>query len=178
MTYSLQRFVDDCRRSLETEPGPEGLDAIRKHLERLLVDEDFLATHFDADAALARRTLHEDPQTGVCVLAHAIAPGGEGKPHDHGPSWAVYGQADRHTEMKEWRRTDDGGDDARATLEIANAYRLEAGRAVVFGRGAIHSVHQPEGAWLVRVTGADLDRVVRSSYDTQEGTVRRREPAA
>jgi hypothetical protein len=75
------------------------------------------------------------------------------------------------------RRTDDGENDGQATLEIVNAYRVEAGRAVAFGPGAIHSVHHPEGAWLVRVTGADLDRVVRSSYDAQEGTVRRNQPA-
>lgn len=178
MAYSLEQFVADSRRSLEADTGPEGLDAIRKHFENLLVDEDFLATHFDADAAPAARTLHEDPKTGMCVLAHVIEPGGEGKPHDHGPAWAVYGQADRHTEMKEWRRTDDGTDDGRATLEIVNAYRMEAGRAVVFGPGAIHSVHHPEGAWLVRVTATNLSRVVRSSYDADEGTVRRSQPAA
>ncbi|HJO68551.1 MAG TPA: hypothetical protein QF804_02600 [Rhodospirillales bacterium] len=177
MTYSLQSFVADSRRSVEADSGPEGLDAIRENLETLLADEAFLAAHFAVGAAPGKRTLHEDPQTGMCVLAHVIAPGGEGKPHDHGPAWAVYGQADRHTEMKERRRTDDGGVDGRATLEVVNAYRMEAGRAVVFGLGAIHSVHHPEGAWLVRVTGADLDRVVRSSYDTDGGTVHRSQPA-
>lgn len=178
MTYSLEQFVADSRRSLEADSGPDGIDAIRENLENLLADEAFLAAHFAAGAGPGTRTLHEDPQTGMCVLAHVIAPGDEGKPHDHGPAWAVYGQADRYTEMKEWRRTDDGGVDGRATLEVVNTYRVETGKAVAFEPGAIHSVHHPEGAWLVRVTGADLNRVVRSSYDADGGTVHRSQPAA
>ncbi len=32
----------------------------------------------------------------------------EGGPHDHGASWAIYGQAVRYTDMTEWTRVDDG----------------------------------------------------------------------
>ena len=52
--------------------------------------------------------LYEDPELGFQILAHIMDRDYAGGPHDHGDSWAIYGQAVKHTEMNEWKRTDDG----------------------------------------------------------------------
>jgi len=51
-------------------------------------------------------------------------------PHDHGDSWAIYGQAVKHTEMTESKRTDDGSVPGKATIEKAKTYRMERGQEI------------------------------------------------
>ena len=50
---------------------------------------------------------------GFVVLAHCNPKPHKSPPHDHGSSWAVYGQAVRHTDMSEYKRLD-GGNGASA----------------------------------------------------------------
>jgi hypothetical protein len=40
-----------------------------------------------------RHTLYEDPELGFVVLSHVNAKAAKSPPHDHGASWAIYGQA-------------------------------------------------------------------------------------
>ena len=40
--------------------------------------------------------------TGFCICGHVYANEAIGFPHDHGSSWAVYGQASGETEMTDW----------------------------------------------------------------------------
>ena len=51
-------------------------------------------------------TLYHDPDTDFHVLAHCFTNGSKSPPHDHGPSWAVYGQVTGYTDMTVWNRTD------------------------------------------------------------------------
>ena len=57
---------------------------------------------------MGTRKLYEDKDLGFVVLAHCNAKPHKSPPHDHGPSWAVYGQALKHTDMSEFRRLDGG----------------------------------------------------------------------
>lgn len=45
--------------------------------------------------------MYEDPQLGFCMLAHRYTDARDGGPHDHGPSWAIHGQADGETVMSD-----------------------------------------------------------------------------
>jgi hypothetical protein len=49
-------------------------------------------------------------------------------------------------------------------LEAAERYSLEPGQARPFPSGAIHSTAQVEGAWVIRVTGTDLDVLPRYHF--------------
>jgi predicted metal-dependent enzyme (double-stranded beta helix superfamily) len=164
MTYTLDAFCDDCRAALKAEPGPGGRDRVRRLLEQLLADREFIAEHV-TDAPPGRHTLYEDPELGFVVLAHVNARGGKSPPHDHGASWAVYGQVTQYTEMTEWRRTDGGNGPGPASLEVAKIYRLEPGHAGVYDIRAIHAIDYPDGARFVRVTGTDLEQVPRLKFD-------------
>jgi len=167
--YSFETFCDDCRANMAA--GAEGRERIREDVERLLAQADFVAEHFGPDAEPGIQPLYTDPETGFQVLAHVYAEGKDSPPHDHGTSWAVYGQAVKHTDMKVWRRTDDGGEAGHADVEVDQSYRLDPPMAGVFEPGQIHSIHFPAGARFLRVTGTDLKTIPTRRFDPDAKTV-------
>jgi hypothetical protein len=86
-----------------------------------------------------------------------------GKPHSHGASWAVYGNARATTEMTEWRRTNPESE-PHAVLEAVSKYPLGPGDTKAYGPGVIHSTAHPDKAWVIRVTGTDLDVLPRYHF--------------
>ena len=60
------------------------------------------------EAPQALRVLYEDKELGFQVLAHINEKARVSPPHDHGASWAIYGQATQYTDMTEWERVDGG----------------------------------------------------------------------
>src|SRR5881394_2102572 len=127
MAYSLDAFCEDCRTALKADPGPGGREKVRQNLERLLAEPGFLDRHV-LSAPPGRHTLYEDAELGFVVLAHINPKGHKSPPHDHGASWAVYGQATQYTDMTEWEQLDDGADPERVTLEPRKQYRLMPGQ--------------------------------------------------
>jgi predicted metal-dependent enzyme (double-stranded beta helix superfamily) len=170
MPYDLKQFIDDCRSTLKRDPGPAGRETIRVLLERLLRDRDFLAAHCSDSTPKGLHVLHDDAELGFQILAHINEKARGSPPHDHGASWAIYGQASSYTDMTEYRRVDEGGDTAK--LEVTKKYRLNPGEAGIFADGAIHSIDYPDGSLFVRVTGTNLDRIARSSFDLKTGAVK------
>jgi hypothetical protein len=168
MTYSLDAFCEDCRTALKTDHGPGGREAVRQNLERLLAEPAFLDKHV-LSAPPGRHTLYEDPELDFVVLAHINPKGHKSPPHDHGASWAVYGQATHYTDMTEWRRTDRTSDPGPARIEVVRQYRLEPGHAGTYDIRAIHNIEFPDGARFVRVTGTDLERIPRLKFDVAKG---------
>jgi len=172
VSYDLKGFIDDCRTALKGDPGPAGREKVRRQLERLLRDRNFIAAHCSENAPKGLHVLHDDTELGFQVLAHINEKGRASPPHDHGGSWAIYGQAASHTDMIEYRRADDGSDPRMAKLEVTKRYRLNPGQAGIFADGAIHSIDYPDGSMFVRVTGTNLDRIARSSFDLKTGAIK------
>ncbi len=171
MAYSFETFCTDCRAALKSDPGAGGHETIRQNLEKLLKDEAFVAANCGADAEPGISTIYRDEETDFNVLVHVYEAGKTGPPHDHGSSWAVYGQAAEYTDMTAWKRLDDGSEDSRAELEKQRTVRLERGMAGKFEVGDIHSIHFPDGARFVRVTGTDLDVIPTRRFDVAAGSV-------
>ena len=169
MTYTLDAFVKDTRAALSAHNDPSGRQQVRTLLEKLLTNRQFVDEAVGPAAPMGTRKLYEDKELGFVVLAHVNAKGHRSPPHDHGSSWAVYGQAIKHTDMTEYRRVDGGSDAGEAKLEKVKSYRLEPGRAGVYDVGAVHAIDYPEGSRFVRVTGRDLDHVRRLKYDMAAG---------
>jgi hypothetical protein len=170
MAYTLDAFCRGCAASLRADPGRGGKERVRKDLERLLADKAFIAEHCGPDAKQGVHVLHRDPELGFCVLAHINGEPRSSPPHDHGSSWAIYGQATAYTDMTEYRRLDGASGPGAARLEVARRYRLEPGQAGLFDIGAIHAIAYGEGARFVRVTGADLEQVPRLKFDLEQET--------
>jgi hypothetical protein len=171
MTYRFDDFTADCHAILTQNPGAGGREQVRAKLQTLLKDDDFIAQTCGADEATGATVLYEDPDLGFQVLAHIMNSPHEGGPHDHGSSWAIYGQAAGYTDMTEWRRLDDGSVEGKAEIEVARTYRLERGDAGIFDEMQIHSIGYPGGARFIRITGCDLSTIARGRYDPKAGTM-------
>jgi hypothetical protein len=144
---------------------------VRVDLERLLSNPDFISKYCGDDQPRGLKVLYEDPKLGFQVLAHINDKARVSPPHDHGESWAIYGQATKYTDMSEWERADDGSDPRHAKLKLKKKYRLTPGHAGVYQDGAIHSIDYPDHARFVRVTGTNLDKIKRIKIDPNTGAV-------
>ncbi len=173
MTYEFETFCADCRDAYDPESGDADIEAIRQYLEKLLrTNTEFVEAHCGADAEYGVHEIYRDPDKGFIVYAHNFPKGRTSPPHDHGESWAVYGQAKKFTDMTEWRRLDDGSRDGFAEIEEANTYRLEPGMVGKFGPHDIHQIHFEDDARLIRVTGADLFVMDTLTYDPATHSVK------
>src|SRR6478609_5547554 len=101
MPLTLESFASSVRAVLKDHNDPAGREQVAGLLRDALRDRDFVESLFDANSP-ERRIVHEDPQLGFCILAHRYTDARNGGPHDHGNSWAIYGQADGETKMSDW----------------------------------------------------------------------------
>lgn len=160
--YDLPQFCSDLNRIVKQD-GQAGLPRIAEKLELLLANPAFVTATFDEEMPPGKRELYRDPETDARVLAHVQPAKKAGAPHSHGASWAVYGNARGYTDMTEWRRVNPEAED-HAELAVAESYRLGEGETRAYASGVIHSTAQPEKAWVVRVTGTDLDALPRFHF--------------
>ena len=169
MSYSLDDFCDETRAILLQNDDHDGRESIRQKLELLLNDPAFCTTYVGSDSDPGVNQIFEDSTLKFCVLTYNMAEPRTSPPHDHGRSWAVYGQAAQYTDMTIWSAA--GNDDGR--IEPVRQFRLEPGQAGLFDAGEIHSIEYPDGAKFVRVTGVDMSTESRRVFDPDKGTVRK-----
>lgn len=165
MAYTLEEFAGDCRAALRADDGPEGREAVRQCVERALKDEDFLAAHLSAEMTDERRILYEDPELGFCICAHAYDGAKRGSPHDHGPTWAIYGQARGETEMTDWRLVTAPKDGRPGTVELVRSYTLNPGTAHLYDIGDVHAPLRDGPTRLIRIEGQNTERVNRTPME-------------
>lgn len=162
MGYSLQQLADDIRETLKSKPMPAGGEAVCAHVQRALTDEAFRAENFGSDKTEKRTIIHEDPELGFCICVHVYEGAAHTGPHDHGESWAVYGQAEGVTEMTDWRIVSPAREDKPARVVPERVYSLSPGMAHFYPVGAVHSPAREDSTRLLRVEGANLDNVART----------------
>jgi hypothetical protein len=167
MAYTLDEFCADTRAVLKSKPLADALPRIAEHLSRLLGNAAFVDEAFKGNMEPSKRELYHDAELDFYVLAH-VQPGGKaGKPHSHGNSWAVYGNARAQTDMTEWRRVNPQSDD-HLELVASSKYSLTPGQTRAYGPGVMHSTAHPQTAWVIRVTGTDLDRMPRYQFSKKD----------
>ena len=165
MTYSLTQLAADIRETLKADTGPAAKSKVCGYVSKALGDKAFVATHLKDRAAGAnpREVLYEDPQLGFCICGHVYNGPAHGSPHDHGSSWAIYGQATGVTEMTDWRIVEKGSGDKPSLVEPVKTYAMNPGDAHLYDVGAVHSPDRKAPVKLVRIEGANLDHVKRSN---------------
>ena len=167
MAYTLKDFCTDTTGLLKANPLAETLPQVAERLGKLLVNPAFVAETFNADMKPGKRVLHHDPELDFYVMAHVQEGGKTGKPHSHGASWAIYGNARASTQMTEWQRTNPASED-HAELKAVSKYSLEPGQTRAYGPDVIHSTAHPKTAWVIRVTGTDLDKLPRYHFGKKD----------
>ncbi len=171
MAYTLEKLIMDCRAALSDDSGVRGRKKVCTCLRKLLMEDAFVNAHCGPKIEAGTSLLYEDKDLGFQIVAHIMGDAYDGEPHDHGASWAIYGQAVGYTDMIEWTRFDDGSKEGLAQIEKANEYRLERGDAGIFGDYKIHSISYPSGARFIRVTGVDLSTIKRASFNPKNNTI-------
>jgi len=112
-----------------------------------------------------RKILYEDPELGFCILAHNHDGAKESQPHDHGPSWAIYGQARGETLMSDWTLVERATEDTPGKVRLARTYPLKPGMAHVYNEGDLHSPRREGPTRLIRIEGTNMDKVRRLRYE-------------
>ena len=158
MAYTLEEFCSDTRQSLKSKPDRESREEVRLHLEKLLVDEEFVARCTGPEVKPEREVIYSDPELGFTVLVYNSRAGrAESAPHDHDDTWAIYGQAKFHTDMRDFEKIDPKLEGAIADVRATREYRLGPGQAQLYHPGEIHSVYPSDHCCYVRVAGTPAD---------------------
>ena len=163
MGITLKQLADDIRGVLRNAEAADNGDKLCAIVSRALTDPEFIAEHLKdrSPGEHPREVLFEDPDLGFCICGHVYEGAAETGPHDHGSSWAIYGQAVGETDMTDWKIVDTDGD--AKLVEAVRTYRLAPGQAYFYAVGAVHSPKREASTKLIRVEGANLDRVQRSN---------------
>ena len=165
MTYSLTQLAADIRETLKVDSSRAAKEKICGYVSKALTDKAFVAAHLKTrgSGAQPRQVLYEDPQLGFFICGHVYMKPAHGEPHDHGSSWAIYGQAVGVTEMTDWRIVEKGSGDKPSLVEAVKSYAMNPGDAHLYDVGAVHSPKRDAPVKLIRIEGKNLDHVKRSN---------------
>ena len=163
MSDRLEQFAKECHQILKSDPGPTGRRKIASRLEGLLHDRKFLSENL-SDATPERQVLYEDSELGFCILAHSYKGPKESPPHDHGPSWAIYGQAQGETQMTDYALVEAASEAKPGKARALRTYKLDPGVAHVYNEGDLHSPKRAGPTQLIRLEGVNMDRIKRLKF--------------
>ena len=164
MAFTLEQFATEAHKILAADPGPEGRKKICELVSRACTDPDFVAKYLPDDGP-DRKILYEDPELGFCILGHVNNGAKMSQPHDHGPTWAIYGQAEGSTVMTDWEVLSRPAADKPGKVRVRGSYPLEPGMAHVYNEGDVHSPRRDGPTRLIRIEGQNTDRIKRYPYE-------------
>jgi hypothetical protein len=164
VTHTLEQFSSECRRILEQDPGVAGRQKVCALVRDVLTDDAFIARHL-GDEVPERKVLYEDPELGFCILAHVHHGAKDSQPHDHGPSWAIYGQARGETIMTDYFPVARPGEGQPGRARPVKDYRLTPGMAYLYNEGDLHSPRREGPTRLIRIEGRNMEKVKRHPYE-------------
>lgn len=165
MSYTIDQFAADCRTALLKDPGPAGRERVREFTARACADRDFVAKHLGPAEDAERKVLYEDPDLHFCILGHVYKGAKNSSPHDHGPSWAIYGQAVGETEMTDWRKLEKPLNGQPGKVAKVRSYTMTPGMAYLYNEGDLHSPRRETDTRLIRIEGIDLTKIKRDKYE-------------
>ena len=164
MAMTVQQFTAQAHDILKAENNPKGRAKVAVLLQQALKDEDFVAQSFSGETS-ERNILYEDPEIGFCVIAHNYTGPKESAPHDHGPSWAIYGQARGETSMSDWNLVEPASAEKAGKVTKKREYKLKTGDAHVYNEGDLHSPSRAGPTRLIRIEGTNLEKIKRLKFE-------------
>ena len=161
--HTLESFAARCHDFIKAEPGPAGRQKVVALLSEVLRDGQFVAKYVDSNDK-ERHCLYEDPEFGFCILAHNYVGPKESGPHDHGPSWAIYGQVRGETQMNDWSLVEKATAEVPGKVRHVRTYKLTPGVAHLYNEGDLHSPSRAASTRLIRIEGTDMTKVKRFKF--------------
>ena len=164
MAYTIEQFSQDCRGVLTADPGPDGRRKVCELVSRACTDPEFVRRHLPDDGP-ERKILYEDPDLGFCILGHVNRGAKQSQPHDHGPTWAIYGQAEGETVMTDWAMVSPASETQVGKVRHVRDYTLKPGAAYVYNEGDLHSPARAASTKLIRIEGRNVEKIRRFPYE-------------
>jgi hypothetical protein len=164
MTYNLEKFSTECHTILKQDSGVDGRKKVCALVQDILKDEEFIKTYLTDDVP-ERKVLYEDPELGFCILGHVYHGAKDSNPHDHGPSWAIYGQARGETVMTDYSPVARPSDGQPGKARRVKDYTLKPGMAYLYNEGDLHSPRRDGPTRLIRIEGKNMDKIRRYPYE-------------
>lgn len=174
---SLGAFVAEADRALRSAAELDAkLERIAGALGRLLQDRELLS----GELALPRRTvwesylLFEHPELRYVVTALIHPPGWLGPPHEHGPTWTVYGVFEGEEVIRRYERVDEGAREGYAELRETRSLAARPGTVDWIHPGEIHSEDNPGETSTVSIVvrSENLGSVLQRLFDLHKRTVK------
>ena len=164
MQRDLDQFSAECHSLLKQDPGVEGRKRVCALVRDVLKDEEFIKTYLTDDMP-ERKVLYEDPELGFCILGHVYHGAKDSTPHDHGPSWAIYGQACGDTVMTDYAPVARPSDGLPGKARRFKDYTLKPGMAYLYNEGDLHSPRRDGPTRLIRIEGKNMEKIRRYPYE-------------
>jgi hypothetical protein len=165
MSYTLDQFAAECHRILATDSGPEGRERVRALLGAVCNDRAFVAAYLGDDVP-ERHLLYEDPELGFCIVGHVEHKSRQSRPHDHGPTWAIYGQAAGETVMTDWEIVSPPPSKGLpGKARRLRDYTLTPGSAHAYNEGDVHSPWRNGPTRLLRIEGRNFEHICSAFFE-------------
>jgi len=178
----IRALIDETRRlSREIRDHATRVEALRPGFSRLLAADGWLPDEFARpDAAsgmgggIGQYALYRDESGELCLFSLVVPAGSETPVHDH-LAWGLVGVYRGAQLDTTYARLDDGRDETKATLNVANQQTVGAGQfyTLLPPDGDIHYVKTvSEGPSVsIHLLANDTGCVLRHKYDPAAGTV-------
>ncbi len=173
--YSLDGFAQEAETIVRTARSESNLlRELRPAMVRLLrtpgsVPPEAFTPREDR---FANNLLYRPKDRAFSIMGGNWAPGQTTPIHDH-LTWAIVGVYAGEERESIYRRTDDGFDPGRATLELASERINGKGHVTVLGRAGIHRIDNVSArpSHSIHVYGRDIGTLERHAYDPVSGEI-------
>ena len=178
----IRALIDETHRlSREIRDHAMRVDALRPAFSRLLAADGWLPDEFarpDASSGMGggigQYALFRDEGGELCLFSLVVPAGSETPVHDH-LAWGLVGVYRGAQLDTTYARLDDGHDETKATLQVANQQTVGAGEfyALLPPDGDIHYVKtvSETPSVSIHLLANDTACVWRHKYDPSAGTV-------
>jgi predicted metal-dependent enzyme (double-stranded beta helix superfamily) len=160
----MESFAGKCHDFVKAEPGPTGRQKICGLLREVLKDEQFVKQYCDTNTS-ERNIMYEDKEFGFVIISHNYEGPKTSAPHDHGPSWAIYGQARGETAMNDWSLLEKASPEKTGKVKHVRTYKLAPGDAHLYNEGDLHSPSREASTKLIRIEGMNMEKVRRFKFE-------------
>ncbi|MDR3535077.1 MAG: hypothetical protein P4L71_01130 [Acetobacteraceae bacterium] len=164
---TIEQFAAQCRDAIMLNPGTAGREKVRSLVAQVLAEPDFVAQYIP-EGTPERHVLYEDPDMGFAILAHGYTGAKGSNPHDHGPSWAIYGQAAGETIMTDWECLARPTESTPGKAKRIRDYVMRPGDAYLYDIGVLHSPERKAATRLLRIEGLNMAKIKRLPYQAVE----------
>jgi predicted metal-dependent enzyme (double-stranded beta helix superfamily) len=178
----IRGLIDETRRlSREIRDHAARVEALRPAFSRLLAADGWLPDEFarpdtasGMGGGIGQYALYRDEAGELCLFSLVVPAGSSTPVHDH-LAWGLVGVYRGEQLDTTYARLDDGRDEARATLRVANEQTVQAGQfyTLLPPEGDIHYVKTVSDmpSVSIHLLANDTACVWRHKYDPLAGTV-------